>query len=168
MDVDLHPSADLAVLSVLGPQVDPFPGVATKYAMGDEFFAFGFPADVFGPGSLRPTARLFRGYFQRYFEYASPLGYTYNAGEMSVPSPGGLSGGPVLRLADGPFVSGLAAENLKTYTVLEAEEEVATPAGTMRREYREVINYGVAVLLDSVYDWLKVHIPGLPPLYVAA
>ena len=58
------------------------------------FLGFGYPVE--GSANSLPVPRLVKGHFQRYFGYAAP-GSTesYFAGEMSIPAPAGLSGGPL-------------------------------------------------------------------------
>jgi len=49
----------------------------------------------------------------------------------------------------------MATENLQSTTVLESFEE--SPGKT--HSYREMISYGVALLLSDVQDWLDEHCP---------
>jgi len=164
--VDRHHEADLAVLRLAAsgsdaPGLDPFPDFATGFTMGDQFYAFGFPQDVFGERATQPTARLFRGHFQRYMRHQSRHGFHYNAGEMSIGAPAGLSGGPVFRLGDGGLVAGLVTENRESTTFLDSVEEIQTDGKTQKKQYVEVINYGVSLLLDSLGEWLATQVPKL-------
>src|SRR5438093_351475 len=133
-DVCLHPSADLAVLRV--PALDEDETVANyvlnlgpaEMRLYGDFQSFGYPVE--GPSDLRavgqqPTARLFKGHFQRYFVHESHTdGLKYWAGEMSIPAPAGLSGGPVCWPGDPPQLCGLVTTNLETYAILDSVEEV--------------------------------------------
>ncbi len=125
--------------------------------------AYGFPEDVFGPTQGVATPRLFRGYYQRFYYHKSHLGYSYNAGEMNIAAPGGLSGGPIFRPGAPPMVMGLVTENLSSTTVLEAMEEQLAPTQTRQIQYQRVIQYGVSLLLDSHEEWLSQFIPPRPP-----
>jgi len=134
----------------------PFWDFVSNFELGEEFFAFGYPEDTFGPSRGGVTPRLFKGYYQRYMTYHSPVSNcSYNAGEMSIGAPPGISGGPVFRPGALPMVTGMVTENLEATTFLDEVEEVER-AGTIveRRMHRKVINYGVALLLDSHGEWL--------------
>jgi hypothetical protein len=161
----IHPKADVAILRAraLLPrhEIEPFVGLVSQSAVGDNFMAYGFPEDVFGPTARRPTPRLFKGHFQRYFPHESHLGYNYFAGEMSIGCPAGLSGGPVFAddSAEVYRVHGVVTENLRSTTVLDAIEEHASEGKTSRQVYREVINYGLCVMLGELGQWLDKHAP---------
>jgi len=147
---------DLAALRVDGRfGQEQFWGHVSNYSLGEEVFAYGFPEDVFGPDARTPTPRLFRGNYQRYMLHRSHLGYEYNAGELSFPAPGGLSGGPVFRPGAQVMVTGMVTENLYSTTVLEAHESVEIDGARTATHYQRVITYGVALLLDSFEDWFQ-------------
>ena len=111
--------------------VEPFWDSVASQGLGDDYAAFGYPEDVAAdtPG---PTPRLFTGHFQRFFDHSSYAGYNYRAGEMSLPAPAGLSGGPVFRRQAPVMVMGLVAENFESSTTLHAVEEI-TEEGRERR-----------------------------------
>jgi hypothetical protein len=162
LSAERHPKADIALLRIAHApdgQVSPFWNHASNYTYGEAFAAFGYPEDTFGPQPGVPVARLFRGHIQRVLHYASPLGYEYDSAELSIGSPAGLSGGPVFRPDAPVVVIGLVTENLQSTTYLEAIEEVQENGAVYRREYQSVINYGMAVLLDRVGDWLDERVP---------
>lgn len=78
--IDKHETADIAAISASGIQAagyetDPFWGVATNWTLGEDFMAYGYPADVLGPQGDQPTERLFRGHFQRFMQHKSHLGF---------------------------------------------------------------------------------------------
>jgi hypothetical protein len=155
-----HPTADIAVLEIApahGGGFPPFQDFVTEYKLGEDLFAFGYPEDTFGSTLGKITPRLFRGYYQRYMYYHSPLGYVYNAGEMSIGAPAGLSGGPVFRPGEYSTnyrVTGIVTENLESTTFLDAVEEIQRDGTVERSKYQKIITYGVALLLDSHADWL--------------
>jgi trypsin-like peptidase len=157
-----HPTADVAIVTVAEANADPaeaFWDCVSNYSLGEDFFAFGFPENVFGEHSRQPTPRLFKGYFQRFMEYQSYIGYKYKAGELNIPCPGGLSGGPLFRPGAPVMLTGLVTENHESTTFLHSVEEVLKDGNVIREHYQNVINYGVCLMLDSVKDWLDEHIP---------
>jgi hypothetical protein len=160
-DLQRCPGTDLAliVLKGGGSNAEPFWDFVGNYELGEGLMAYGYPEDVLGPDQRQATPRLFRGYYQRYFHYHSHLGASYNAGEMSIAAPGGLSGGPVFRPGAFPMVTGVVTENLTSTTLLEAHEEQTMPGLTKRTEYQRVIQYGVSLLLDSHGPWLSEWVP---------
>jgi hypothetical protein len=78
----------------IGP-FDIFWDCPENWSLGMDVMAFGYPDEATGPafGSSAPTARLFKGHIQRYFDYQPPtvpMGRSsYVAGEMSIRRPGG-------------------------------------------------------------------------------
>lgn len=163
-DIQLHPSADLAVLRTDDhepPEVAPFWNTVTNWALGEEFFAYGYPADPLGPIPMAPTSRLFKGHYQRFFDHISFMGFRYLAGEMSIAAPAGLSGGPLFRPRAPRVVTALATENMSSELVVGSVEETTvsgTPSRTVIRQ--NVVSYGVAVMLSEVADWLDANVPG--------
>jgi hypothetical protein len=162
LSVERHPSADIAMLRISAVDaglIDPFWNYVSNYSYGEEFAAFGYPEDVFGPDASQPVARLFRGHFQRVLRYKSHLGYEYDAAELSIGCPGGLSGGPVYRPAAPVVLTGLVTENLRSTTFLEAVEEIQKDGNVYRKQYQSVLNYGISLLLDRVGAWLDERVP---------
>ena len=156
-----HDEADLAVLRVdprvAGPITEPFPGhLVSNYALGEDFMAYGYPEDVYGPNPQRPAPRLFKGHYQRFMGHRSQMGYSYPAAELSFGCPAGLSGGPLFRPGAHSVVVAVAAENIESTTGADFEEEVT---GEARIVYRRVLTYGVAVLLEPLRDWLAEVVP---------
>jgi S1-C subfamily serine protease len=154
-----HPTADLAVLKVAEadlPSIDTF-GYFGAHALGQGFMAYGFPEDVFGDTPLRPTERVFRGFIQRFMAHKSYQGYEYDALEMSIGAPAGLSGGPVFT-PDAPWlIIGLVTENLRSTTFLQAVQEIQAGGAVYRESLHETINYGVALRLESQAEFLDQH-----------
>lgn len=156
-----HDEADLAVLKVdpkvAAPITAPFAGhLVSNYALGEDFMAYGYPEDVYGPDPQRATPRLFKGHYQRFFGHRSHMGYRYPGAELSVGCPAGLSGGPVFRPGAHSVVVAVATENIESTTGTDFEEEVT---GEVRTLYRRVLTYGVAVLLEPFRDWLADVVP---------
>lgn len=161
-DVIIHPTADVAILTVVTRETDtsdPFWGTVGNYSLGEDFLAFGYPEDVFGANARTPTPRLFKGSFQRFFHYSSRLGYRYLAGELSIGCPAGLSGGPLFRPGAHPMLLGLVAENHESTVALHSEETVEADGVTIRTRNLSVINYGICVMLHDIKDWLDQHVP---------
>lgn len=157
-----HTRADIAVLKLAndGPEtIEPFWGFVTNYGLGEEFMTYGFPEDSRGPNLGDPTARLFRGYYQRYMEHQSHMKYNYVAGELNIACPGGLSGGPLFRPGAPQMLTGIVTENLEATTLLDSEERILEGGVQHHDHYRRVINYGVAIMLDRVGNWIDENVP---------
>lgn len=163
-----HPSADVALLEVRADhQLVPFWHVAENLTLGEEFMAYGFPEDTFGEHERAIAYRFFRGHFQRFMPYRSPVtGFSYEAIELNVATPGGLSGAPLFRPNDHSAVAGIVTENLQSRTGLDSWTQVVEPGHTRVIESYQLISYGVALRLAQVTDWLDQHtpIPKSPPL----
>ncbi|HEV8232706.1 MAG TPA: serine protease [Thermoanaerobaculia bacterium] len=153
-----HPTADLAILVLppdSGVMARSFWGCA-GYQLGEDFYAYGYPVDVLGENAKRPTARLFKGHFQTFSKFRSLDGrYEYEAAELSIPCPAGLSGGPLFNMADQRFAIGMATENRDSRTTLDSWEEEQQGSEVRKSIYQEIIRYGVALLLKPLEPWLK-------------
>jgi hypothetical protein len=170
--VERHETADIAVISPSGLQVggfetEPFWDVVSNWSLGEDFMAYGYPADVLGPQGDRPTERLFRGHFQRFMRYESHLGFAYLAAEMSIPAPAGLSGGPLFRPGAHSMLVAMATENLQSTTFLEEVQIEERPGYRVEKRYERVIAYGVALVLSDVSDWLDAAVPPRDPASIA-
>lgn len=159
-DVEIHERADLASLIVRAPtsysELLSFNGI-THIDLADEFLMYGYPDHSDERGRL-PVGRAHRGYLQRAFEYESPLGYSYKAGELSIPVISGLSGAPLFQRGYGGSLGlvGVATENVDstihigTYTA-EMEDGVHTEKFMTR--------YGIALMLEHEVDWIEARWP---------
>lgn len=78
---------------------------------------------------------------------------------MSVPAPGGLSGGPLFRRGAPQMVTGLVTTNYESYTINDSVEEVDDSGRIYRAESRKIISYGIALMLSTVKPWLVDVIP---------
>lgn len=168
--VEYHPSADVALLfcgdKVKVDQDSGYPdhgfwdGVG-NWALGEEFMTFGYPSDGPAPETApgTPTPRLFVGHYQRFYEYSSPAGFRYLAGELSIPAPGGLSGAPVFRPGAPVMVTGLVTANQESYAVSDSIDTVEADGTHYRQESRKIISYGVVLMLSGIVDWLNRLIP---------
>lgn len=171
-DVVCHPRADLAIvhLAKVAParlggidftdtEVSPFRGNLAPVEPGTDFVAYGFPEDVFNQSKSRHrtqnvVARVFKGHFQRFLKHRSYLGYEYEAGELSVPCPAGLSGGPLYPVNQRGLLFGMVTENLESYTTVQEIETTEADGRINRVEHRRVINYGIALMLRDVHGWI--------------
>jgi hypothetical protein len=153
VQVDRHPGADLAVISVESRdhKVQPFKAVGALEA-GQDFIAFGYPENVYGPHQRMPTARIFKGHVQRLFTHRSHQGFDYFAAELSIGCPAGLSGGPLFRLGDENAVCAMAAENIDSVSAASYEEE--TDSQGRRVIFQRVLTYGIAVVLRDVSNFV--------------
>lgn len=158
-----HDDADLAILYFDEEQndlngIEPFTLMVSNYGLGEEFISYGFPEDMIGPNIGHPTPRLFRGYYQRFFDHRSHMGCSYSAGELNIACPGGLSGSPLFRPEAHTVLTGLVTENLEASTELWTEESEATNENKSTHLYHRVINYGVALMLDKHLNWIEENI----------
>jgi len=170
-EVVQHESADIAILwttPTSNHHADwAFQHITEDIKLGDPFIAYGFPDEQ---PSLVPIPegfehRLFRGHYQRYFDYQAPMAkYRYFAGEMSIAAPAGLSGGPVLLPNDYSTLTGIVTTNFDSYTTIDSVEEIIDEGKQHKHEIRRVISYGIALILDyaDVLHWLNEKIPTSP------
>lgn len=162
-----HPTADVAVVETEPREDDVAEGrpmrafwdLVDDYGIGEEFIAYGFPVEGPKPEiSSLVTPRVFRGHYQRFLYYQSPLGYQFLAGELNIPAPGGLSGGPIFREGAFHLLTGIVVENLESYATLDSVEDVSGPE-RVRIEHHRIISYGIALMLDEVGEWLDEVVP---------
>jgi hypothetical protein len=81
--------------------------------------------------------------------------YEYEAMELSIPCPWGLSGGPVFDRQRPGEVTAMVTENVETATLVDEETRVTSGGAVEAYLYRRVINYGVALLLHPHIDWIE-------------
>ena len=158
-----HETADIAILQCHSPKnnldgIDSFKHIVSNYSMAEDFITYGYPEDMIGPHSGAPTPRVYKGYFQRFLNHSSHMGYTYHAGELSIPCPGGLSGAPLFRPAAHVVITGLVTENLQASTELWTEESEIKSNIKNVYTYNRVITYGIALLLDKHISWIDEHV----------
>jgi hypothetical protein len=80
-------------------------------------------------------------------------------GELSIPCPAGLSGGPLFRPGAPQMLTAMATENIYSTAAAEAIEEETRGGAVNRKTYHRIIEYGVALMLDPLMKWLDDHIP---------
>jgi hypothetical protein len=107
---------------------------------------------------MKPTARFFRGFLQRFWTHHSHLGYTYEAAELSFGAPGGPSGGPVILMPQRIHIVGLVAENFESTTYLRSVEEIQDAGSTYKETIHSTISYGVCVQFKPLEQWLSEHV----------
>jgi hypothetical protein len=172
VQVHVHPTADLAILKlgdgVWPGGVEPFVGFADSPELGAQFMAYGFPEDLtsLDASESKPTERMFRGSFQRTLDYERGA-YKYRAGEMSIPSPAGLSGGPLFSAVSFNSVIAVATENVQSATYVGRFEETVIDGVTVRQIERDMVQYGIATLLAPLAQWLAELVPPcarMPPV----
>jgi hypothetical protein len=174
LEVHRHPTADIAVLiggithadSGGGYPEHAFWDRVSNWGLAEEFLAFGYPDEGPTPevSGVTPVPRSFVGHFQRFFNYSSPNGYRYLAGEMSIPAPSGLSGGPVFRRGAPSMLTAMVTANVETYAVTDSLEEVRSGGEVLRLESRRVLSYGLCLMLSEVSDWLHEIVPDRPDM----
>lgn len=160
--IDIHPRADVAALEI--EDIDetsigmPVNSLFDDRGFGVEVMSCGFPEDV-ALSQRAPTARVFRGHVQRFMEWKSHFGYEYFAAELSFRCPGGLSGGPMVNPRFPGRVYGVITEDIQTSNILNSIEEVHEDGKVYREHYQNFINYGIAVWLPAIADWLDIVVP---------
>ncbi len=162
-----HPEADIAVIITEPLANDDGRGYAKgtfwdcvgNWGLGEEFLAYGFPTEGPFQETCSPTPRLFVGHYQRFMWFDAPNRGRYLAGEMSIPAPAGLSGGPVFRREAPSMLTGLVTSNVETYSVLHSIDEVDDSGGRYREESRRVIQYGLVAMLSDIEEWIDQLIP---------
>lgn len=170
-EVQTHATADLALLD-LGSDtwpggVEPFIEIVEPPWLDGEFIAYGFPEDAQPLDTLenKPIERMFRGFVQRRMLYRRG-GFEYVAIEMSIPSPAGLSGGPLFNPAQGSGLLAVAVENVQSTTYVGREVSETEGMLTTKRIETNFVQYGVAVLLAPLAEFLYEQVPltaRLPP-----
>jgi hypothetical protein len=169
--VERHPTADIAIVfckaedtrTELGTPVNAFWDGTGNWLLGQNFYAYGYPTE--GPtenSNQAPIPRLFSGNYQRFMPYVSPAGYRFLAGEMSIPAPAGLSGGPIFDPSAPEMALGVVAANLDSYAVTDSILEVDDKGKEYREKSLRVIRYGLAVMLSGVANWLNEKSPKRP------
>jgi len=167
-----HPEADLAVLTVEGEPPGSIEGAADPFlsvgfacrVMAEEFVAFGYPiGDSPTPSFPRPgpIPRTFVGHYQRIFPYERG-GHRFEAGELSVTAPEGLSGGPVFNRERPQEIHGIVVENMESRSERNWEESFDEDGHKHSHASYSIISYGIAVLLDPLREWLDDQVPVTP------
>jgi hypothetical protein len=164
-----HPTADLAILTVEGEPSGSIEGAAEPFGrvgfvgqeMAEEFLAFGYPmsrepAPTF-PG-IGPTVRVFVGHYQRTFSHRERL-YEFEAGELGIPAPEGLSGAPVFNRERPSEVQAVVVGNKEERSDFVRKETISDDGRKQTLETYSRVSYGIAVLLDPLRDWLDEHVP---------
>ena len=148
-----HPEADVAAILIRKhPQDLPncaFTGIEERVFDAGDFHTYGFPAE--GEGAVR---RYFKGHFQRFMSYTDPSGRSYSAGEMSIPAPAGLSGGPISWTQSLDKLAGIVTTNHDSYLVVDSFEEFERNGSVTRGQIRRVTTYGIAAMLLPLKEWL--------------
>jgi len=112
-----------------------------------------------------PVQRFFRGYVQRKLQYELPP-FTFSALEMSIPSPSGLSGGPLFTPTNFNEVIGLATQNVESTTYVGRHEEVVDGEKRFSSTDVHYVQYGIGALLAPHVPWLDELVPArvrMPP-----
>jgi hypothetical protein len=168
--VDTHPTADLAALHLFPDEADhvsdvpadAFWGTVGNYTLGEEFMTYGYPLEAreaMGPFKAVESARLLRGNFQRFHQFADPGGHQFLAGEMSVPAPTGMSGAPLFRPGALPMLTGLVVGSTESSVLAYKVTEVKDGVETYLERVDRVTTYGVALMLAPFSGWLDGQLP---------
>lgn len=187
-DYQLHPTADLAVLTMAdhwrpaNPEGrDSLPRTSfvvgtTTLSLGSTFQAIGFPPIDTQPSQepntvSLPPLRLFGGFVQRRFRYTDLEGRTYEAVELNVAAPRGLSGSPIWEVTAqfrDPWQSliGLVAANAESTTIVDSYEVTEAPEKTTRVRVERLQAFGIGlVFTPEIFAWLTEHAPPPSPAF---
>lgn len=160
--INAHPTADLAVLDV--PNINeneitwPHCNIFDDKTLGLEITTFGYPQSYSGSQPI-PTPRVFKGYIQRFLNHNSYLGFNYLAAELNFGCPGGLSGSPIFNSLHIGRLYGIITENFKSTTELDSVIEIDENGNSKKESYHNIINYGLALWLPEVEDWINNFVP---------
>ena len=164
LNVESHPTADLAVLTICPPDERDITWAIHElfndYSYGLDVTTYGYPQQTL-KGVMEPAPRLFQGYVQRFFNHSSHLGYKYLAAELNFSCPGGLSGSLLINSKFHGRLYGIVTENIKTSTELESVLEVSDDGREYKESFHNIINFGVAIWLPAVSEWIDSVIPPL-------
>lgn len=153
--VTRHPTIDLAALVTSKDAAVPPSGVYSEIGHslvdGGDFIAFGYPAE-----ENTNVARMFKGHYQRHFQYRSPDGRAYFAAELSIPAPAGLSGGPVSNAHRPQVLDAIVTANHDSSLVIDSYEEEERDGTISRGKITRVVSYGIAAMLvpNDVQNWI--------------
>jgi hypothetical protein len=162
--VERHPTADVALL-ILESDIERAGTIYADPPRGSyrsPVLAFGYPEDAMAGEASSPKPRVFIGHYQRFFRHKSlHTGREYEAVELSIPAPGGLSGGPVFPQELLNLVTGLVTENYESTTRLQAVEDINAAGEKRTIQYQTVVSYGITVLLDPLREWIEERVPSV-------
>lgn len=151
-----HPAIDLAALVIsketAAHQNGVYSEIGHQLVDGGDFIAFGYPAE-----EDTNVPRLFKGHYQRHFQYQAPDGRAYFAAELSVPAPAGLSGGPVSNAHRPQVLDAIVTANHDSSLVIDSFEEEERDGKVWRGKITRVVSYGIAAMLvpTDVQEWVN-------------
>ena len=153
--VQLHPTADLAVIEVASPissKFEPFRLSEFDFKYGMQLHSFGAASDLVDSRQTNPY-RVVGGIVQRDFEYRDGR-YSSVALEVSCPIPKGHSGAPAFVAAQPRIVVGLSIATVQSELTLSVVTDVDTPGKREVEKVSEFTRYGVILRLWPYKDWL--------------
>jgi hypothetical protein len=168
----LHPEADLAIVEFRDPpdligatfgEATPFAGIDNAGAMGIDVTVYGYPHDALGISSNQTTPRMMKGHIQcivntdRFGRSKPPV--SLGGMELSVFTDVGFSGAPVFRPANPSLVAAMVTDSNQSYVGAETEEEYVTETSYSRTVYRDVVSFGLALILLPFSGWIDEMIP---------
>lgn len=166
--VETHPEADVAVLigeqlpndDLSGPYDRTTFNMIRSATIPDELYSYGYPVETTLSRRAEAVPRLFTVHPQRVFDYVDErAGYSYEAVELSVPAPRGLSGSPVFYVRLPFSVAGIVVANFESHLIRHFQETEETAGERYRLEQNLIVTYGVAVTMQSVSAWLDAVAP---------
>lgn len=143
-EVFRHPDLDLAILRSASADTVPFT-ISGRAAWGSEVSVVGYPEDLFidREGRDRPRARILKGHIQR-VETDQDTGTSFGDFELSMATPGGMSGSPVVLQTD-QNVAGIVIGNHDSYVIDFLSEELRDGAQVRSHEVQRAVTFGAAL-----------------------
>ena len=74
---------------------------------------------------------------------------------MSIPAPGGFSGGPIAWAGDPSRPVGIVTTNHDSWMTVDRFEEVEKDGKIYREEIRRVVSYGLAAVIVGLTEWIE-------------
>lgn len=163
-EVHLHPSADLAILYVPSANsadgVGPYMTFDTTANFAVDIGSFGYVDEGIHDGSQLVVAKAFRGYIHRHFPFTDLANhYRYRAIELSFACPVGISGAPVFNALKPEVLHGVVTGTHESSVQVHKVSEVSDDGTTFSEVIQKVTQYGTAVYLSDVMEWVVSIIP---------
>jgi hypothetical protein len=117
-----------------------------------DFVGYGFPVEG---AADRAVGRTFKGHMMRHFRYEPPNGQPYVAVEMSIPAPGGFSGGPLCYVHEPQKPFAVVTGNIDSSATIDQFQEIQKDGVIYREKIVRVVSYGIAKMLIGSAPWLK-------------
>lgn len=149
-----HPSLDVAILRSASDDAAPFT-ISSRAEWGSEVSVVGYPEDLFRDDEERdrPRARLLKGHIQR-VESDETTALRYGDFELSMATPGGMSGSPLVLQSD-QCVAGVVIGNHDSYVIDYMSERLDEGDNIRTHEVQRAVTFGAALDLRRALSWVE-------------